>query len=135
MTNGAQKANENNGYYATAGAIIGIIIICCLSIFVWPVPAIAIICIGAFGGLAHELVQSQGKYMLPAQDGENYCLGGLMGLIEGAIAGVLLIQGQTGTPALSQTLLISAFLAGLALKGVSDSVNNYPQKGTTPAKV
>jgi hypothetical protein len=126
-------SEKDAGIFATVVAIICLPIVALGSHYYlndWLIPAIIV---GALGGLSHELVQSQGKYMLPACDDKgNYCLGGLVGLLEGGIAGVILLQGQTIPIANPQTLLISAFLAGLALKGVSDSVNNFP---TTDEKV
>ncbi|MGA2105970.1 MAG: hypothetical protein ABSG06_11360 [Methanoregula sp.] len=104
-------------------SIIGIIILIGIGVY-YQIVILVVVCVGAVGGLSHELVQSQGKYMLPDTDTSgNFCLGGLVGMVEGAIAGVLLMQGQQGNPAYSQSILISAFLAGLALKGVSDAAN------------
>jgi len=126
-------SEKDAGIFATVVALICLPIVALGSHYFlndWLIPAISV---GALGGLAHELVQSQGKYMLPASDDKgNYCLGGLVGLVEGGIAGVILLQGQTTPIANPMSLLISAFLAGLALKGVSDSVNNFP---TTDDKV
>ena len=79
--------------------------------------------VGALGGITHELFQSQGKFMMPQYDkakGEYY-LGGLFGLIEGGVAGMILAQGNTVNP-ISIQLLSEAFLAGLALKGVAEAV-------------
>jgi hypothetical protein len=79
--------------------------------------------VGALGGITHELFQSQGKFMMPQYDkakGEYY-LGGLFGLIEGGVAGLILAQGKPGSLSLFQ-LLSEAFLAGLALKGVAEAV-------------
>ncbi len=48
------------------------------------------------GGLLHELVQSQGKFVLPnTADNGNLALGGLVGVITGGIAGVVLYSGLT----------------------------------------
>jgi uncharacterized membrane protein len=126
---------KNRGYIATIIAIVIVVAIALLSNGIWNTLLITVVCVGAIGGLAHELVQSGGKYMLPAEDATgNLCLGGLVGLVEGGIAGVILMQGQTAAVAGSQSLFISAFLAGLALKGVSDSVNNYTPDTTTQPK-
>jgi hypothetical protein len=114
------------GIIATVAALILVPIVALASYYLWSDWLIPTICVGAIGGLAHELIQSQGKYMLPATDEKgNLSLGGLVGLIEGGIAGIILLQGQTIPIADPHSVLISAFLAGLALKGVSDSVVNH----------
>ena len=90
---------------------------------------------GAIGGLLHEIVQSGGTYMLPKTDDKgNFCLGGLIGIITGGLAGLILSQGLNLTT-LNVQLLVQAFLAGLALKGVADAVNppTGNQKAGTPA--
>ena len=86
---------------------------------------------GAIGGLLHEIVQSQGKFILPTTDDGNFCLGGLVGIVIGAIAGFILYSGYSATSAISVSgwLFTEAFLAGLAAKGVADAVNP-PAKGT-----
>lgn len=84
---------------------------------------------GALGGLAHEIVQSGGKYILPNTDQKgNFCLGGLMGIITGGTAGLLTYQGLLGTApvTVSMKLLVEALIAGLAVKGIADAPN--PQK-------
>ena len=82
------------------------------------------ICVGAIGGLVHEIAQSHGKYMIPTTDESgNFMLGGLMGLIDGGIAGLLVMQGQNSPPTNPQFFFISVFFAGLALKGVNDAIN------------
>ena len=127
---GNTSAPDRDDYHYTVAAIIGIFILIGIGAY-YQIVILVVVCVGAVGGLAHEIVQSQGKYMLPSTDSTgNFCLGGLVGLVEGGIAGVLLIQGQQGNPVFSQSILISAFVAGLALKGVADSVNP-PQ--STPA--
>ncbi len=84
---------------------------------------------GAIGGLMHEIVQSQGKYIVPTTDSTgNFCLGGLIGVITGAVAGFILYSGFSATSAVSVSgwLFTEAFLAGLAAKGVADAVNPPP---------
>ena len=92
---------------------------------------------GAIGGLLHEIVQSQGKYILPNTDATgNFCLGGLIGIITGVVAGFILYQGinATATVAVSGMLFTEAFLAGLAAKGVADAINPPTQpKTNTPS--
>jgi hypothetical protein len=51
---------------------------------------------GVLGGLLPELVQSQGKFILSnTVDKGNLALGGLVGVITGGIAGVVLYSGLT----------------------------------------
>jgi len=84
---------------------------------------------GAIGGLLHEIVQSQGKFILPTMDNGNFCLGGLVGIIIGAIAGFILYQGLSlSSSAVSGMLFSQAFLSGLAAKGVTDAVQPPPPK-------
>ena len=87
---------------------------------------------GAIGGLLHEIVQSQGKFILPTTDNTgNFCFGGLIGVIVGAIAGFILYQGvSAGSSGVSGMLFAEAFLAGLAAKGVTDAVQP-PQKSSS----
>jgi len=87
--------------------------------------SLAVLSAGAIGGLVHEIVQSKGTYILPNTDDKgNFCLGGLIGVITGGLAGLILYQGlNTSTGLTVSGELIPAFLAGLALKGVADAVN------------
>ena len=81
---------------------------------------------GALGGLLHEIVQSGGKYVLPNTDDKgNFALGGLIGIVTGGLAGLILYQGLNVTTGiiLNVNLLAEALLAGLATKGVADAVN------------
>ena len=81
---------------------------------------------GAIGGLAHEIVQSRGTYILPhTDDTGNFCLGGLFGIISGGLAGLIMYSGLNLTTGIkvSGQLFTEAFLAGLATKGVADAVN------------
>jgi len=85
--------------------------------------------VGAIGGLVHEIIQSGGKYVLPSTDqNQNFCLGGLVGIISGIVAGVVLFEGLSITT-VSQQLIALAFTAGVALKGVADAPN--PTKSTS----
>jgi hypothetical protein len=82
---------------------------------------------GALGGLAHEIVQSGGKFILPGTDeSNNFCLGGLVGIIEGAVAGLLAYQGLLGTKAgvvVTMQLVVASIAGGFALKGIADAPN------------
>ena len=106
------------------GTIIAIIVL--ILFLVWGLQSqnflLAAICIGAMGGLVHEIAQSGGRYMLPHMDGTNFVLGGLMGVVDGAIAGLLLVQGQVMPISNATMFYATAFLAGLALKGVNDAI-------------
>lgn len=134
-TNPKPKYDPNDhGVWWTAISIVLIVIFGSLG-YAWQNYLVVAICVGAVGGLVHEIVQSGGKYILPTTDNGNFMLGGLIGLIDGAIAGLLLMQGQNGPVANPQVFMIAVFFAGLALKGVNDAVNplNSSQtKGTTP---
>lgn len=86
--------------------------------------AISAILAGAVGRLLHEIVQSGGKYVLPNTDDKgNFCLGGLIGMVTGGLAGLIYYAGLSATAGMSAQLVIQAFLAGLAVKGVADAVN------------
>ena len=61
--------------------------------------------------------------MFPVMADDNFMLGGLMGQLDGALAGLLVMQGQNGPITNPQFFFISVFLAGLALKGVNDAIN------------
>jgi hypothetical protein len=81
---------------------------------------------GALGGLGHEIVQSGGKYVLPNTDQTgDFCLGGLMGIISGGTAGLLTYQGllTKGPITVSTPLVVTALIAGLAVKALADTPN------------
>jgi hypothetical protein len=84
--------------------------------------------VGALGGLAHEIVQSGGKIMFFQRREDGVYLGSIAGMALGTVAGVLVVRSQlpavTGvdaTSALMTELAYEIFLAGLALKGVSEA--------------
>ena len=87
--------------------------------------------VGGFGGLIHEIAQSNGKFMLPRRDAnknDDYIyLGGLFGLVAGGVAGLIFAEGQT-VVGITTSLLSESFLAGLGLKGFADAV--VTTKGT-----
>jgi len=86
--------------------------------------------VGAIGGIVHELSQSKGTAFLPSTStskdgagaggggGESY-LGGLVGIVLGGAAGLLTLS--TSSAQVSTQLVITAFAAGVALKGISDA--------------
>src|SRR2546422_3983912 len=71
---------------------------------------------GALGGLTHEIVQSNGTIFFPSQKDDGLYLGGISGLILGGAAGLLILSGTAA--AVTTTLVVTTFSAGLGLKGV-----------------
>jgi hypothetical protein len=87
-------------------------------------PFIVAIFAGALGGLIHEIIKNGGKYVLPNVDEKgNLILGGLVGLLTGGVAGLLMYQGLLGGASISvdAKLAVESILAGLAVKGVADA--------------
>ena len=80
--------------------------------------------VGALGGLAHEFAQSQGRVLIPKKNQDGIYFGSLSGALLGAIAGILwvrgVVEGSASNPSLN-SFVIEAFLAGLALKGVTEA--------------
>jgi len=91
-----------------------------------------VVSVGALGGLVHEIAQSKGTVFLPGSSsntlagtgkGEDY-LGGLVGIILGGSAGLLTLAVSSGTVVSARVtvqLIVTAFAAGVALKGISDA--------------
>jgi hypothetical protein len=104
---------------------------------VWPHAFMVALLAGALGGLGHEMVQSQGTFILPNTDETgNFCLGGLIGIIIGGTAGLTTYQGLLGgskEPTATTALIAAAILAGLAVKGIADSANP-PTASTSTTK-
>jgi hypothetical protein len=100
-----------------------------------------VVSVGALGGLVHEIAQSKGTAFIPgkasstpggANTGEDY-LGGLVGIILGGAAGLLTLAVSSGTSTPSKVsvqLIVTAFSAGIALKGISDAAASPPKTGT-----
>jgi hypothetical protein len=97
---------------------------------------------GALGGLVHEIAQSKATAFLPdsagssaspATTGEESYLGGLMGIILGGAAGLLTLAVSSTSSTTSTTSTVSvqsvvtAFAAGIALKGVADAAASPPK--------
>jgi len=98
--------------------------------------------VGALGGLAHEIAQSKGTAFLPdtsssgqantkpdSNKEESY-LGGLVGLILGGAAGLLTISTTSATTSVSTQFVVTAFSAGVALKGISDAAASPSKKSS-----
>lgn len=78
---------------------------------------------GSNGGIAHELIRSNGSFVFPSrvQSAPNEIhLGSFAGALLGAIAGLLTVPATGGAPLLIGT---TSFLAGLALKGVAEAAS------------
>jgi hypothetical protein len=83
--------------------------------------------VGALGGLVHEIAQSGGKIMFFQRNQDGMYLGSLAGMVLGAVAGLLVVRGHliaggTGGASVSNVqLTYEIFIAGLALKGVTEA--------------
>lgn len=81
---------------------------------------------GALGGWAHELAQSGGKILYPKSMSDGFYLGGLSGVVLGAVAGILVVRGHLtgGTSDINMVQLsYEVFMAGLALKGITEAAS------------
>jgi len=82
--------------------------------------------VGAFGGIVHEIAQSSGKFFLPGVGDGYLYLGGLFGLLEGGVAGLILatnlLNPASSTLAPTTVLISISFLAGVGIKGFSEAV-------------
>ncbi len=76
----------------------------------------------AIGGFVHEIFQSGGSVAYPQMKRDGLYLGSLSGLLFGAIAGMLVVQGLPATTSIDYSIVSQMFFAGLALKGVAEAV-------------
>lgn len=89
---------------------------------------------GALGGLAHEIAQSGGKVAFFQRYQDGIYLGSVAGMILGAVAGLLVVRGLAaglaGPAGTTSTTLLAyeAFIAGLALKGVTEAAGGNAVK-------
>lgn len=83
------------------------------------------IAVGALGGLVHEIAQSGGKILFFERKLDGFYIGALAGAVLGAVAGLLAVRGAitnpTAEPFNITELFYEAFLAGMALKGVTEA--------------
>ena len=82
--------------------------------------------VGGLGGLIHEIAQSGGKILFFKKQEDGFYLGSVAGIVLGAAAGLLaikgfLIGGTTPLPSTNTQIIYEVFLAGLALKGVTEA--------------
>jgi hypothetical protein len=95
--------------------------------------------VGALGGLVHEIVQTGGKIMFVQKRDDGVYLGSIAGMALGTVAGVLVVRSElpamTGLVTTDQTMVRLAyeiFLAGLALKGVSEAAGGNTVSSPSP---
>jgi len=81
--------------------------------------------LGGIGGLIHEMVQSGGKILFFERKLDGFYIGGIAGMILGAVAGLLIAHGLLSSSDLSE-IGYQAFLAGLGLKGIVDAASGQP---------
>jgi len=87
---------------------------------------------GGIGGLIHEFAQSYGKFLLPTTDDKGtQCLGTLIGIAAGAVAGLLVYEGLLPGASVGPKLVASAIIAGLAGKGLADAPTLTLSKSAT----
>jgi len=89
--------------------------------------------VGALGGLVHEIAQSGGKIMFFQRHQDGMYLGSLAGMVLGAVAGILVVRGHlisgvagAATSVNNVQLTYEVFIAGLALKGVTEAAGGNP---------
>lgn len=89
---------------------------------------------GALGGLAHEIAQSGGKIAFFQRYQDGFYLGSVAGMVLGAVAGLLvargLVSGLAGAPVTTTPIQLAydGFIAGLALKGVTEAAGGNAVK-------
>jgi len=80
--------------------------------------------VGGLGGLVHEIAQSGGKILFFERKLDGFYIGSAAGSVLGAVAGLLAIRGliiNPSTPITATQIVYEAFLAGMALKGITEA--------------
>ena len=90
---------------------------------------IVAISVAAIGGFVHEIVQSGGSVAYPQSKADGLYLGSVSGLVFGAIAGLLAVQGIDPSAQVSTAFASQMFFAGLALKGVAEAAGGQAKGG------
>src|SRR5207302_278748 len=99
------------------------------------------IAVGGLGGLAHEIAQSRGTILVVERRADGIYLGTIAGVILGAVAGLLAVKGLLISPTSPATqpgaiqLIYEAFIAGLALKGITEAAGGQALPPIAPAPV
>jgi len=95
------------------------------------------LCAGALGGLVHEFAQSGGRILFFKRYDDGYYLGAISGAVLGAVSGLLVMRGHliassSGRPLEVSTIQLAyeVFIAGLALKGVTEAAGGHPVEKT-----
>ena len=87
--------------------------------------------VGALGGVIHEIAQSRGKILFFEKHGDGLYLGSLAGMVLGAAAGIIAVRGflaGTGATIGAVEIGYESFVAGLALKGITEAAAGNPTK-------
>jgi len=141
---------STNGKWSVIATFVATVLVAIMSLWaysagndIWTAVAA-----GALGGLVHEISQSKGTAFLPDsspssadkkdekkgdEKGESY-LGGLLGIILGGAAGLLTLATTSGASSsassgdVSVQMVVTAFAAGVALKGISDAAASPSKK-------
>jgi len=96
------------------------------------------IAVGGLGGLAHEVAQSRGTILFVERRVDGFYLGAIAGVMLGAVAGLLAVKGLLINPRNAPgatELIYDAFIAGLALKGITEAAGGQAvPSGTTNTK-
>lgn len=111
--------------------IVNIVLFICLLVilnFALSQKNLLLIAVGAggLGGFIHEIAQSQGKIIFIKKYEDGLYLGSISGIILGVIAGVLILQNPIDTETTTKAI-VDAFMAGLALKGITEAASSKPQ--------
>ena len=96
------------------------------------------VAVGGLGGLAHEIAQSRGTILVAQRRADGIYLGTIAGIMLGAVAGLLAVKALLITPPIpsptAMQLIYESFIAGLALKGITEAAGGQPMSPTSGAK-
>jgi len=131
----SKEFTENSAWQSQVLSLILLGIVFWLGLeFYYPLPHAFFLAIfaGALGGIIHEFAQSYGRFLLPNTDAKgNQCLGTLLGIAAGGVAGLLVYKGLIPHASVGPELAVSAIIAGLAAKGLADAPSYSSGASTT----